>query len=144
MADRNNNWDRERNYEPDDWRREEAWRRDRESASGERYREHSGGSDRPEERQPYRESGRGRESDYGRREQYRPRGDYGPGAFNPASRDQDLFGTGSHGYGTTWGGSNVYGEGRSLYRGEERNYTEGEHTGKGPKGYRRADERIRE
>ena len=67
MADRNTTWDRERNNERDDWQREEAWRRERESGgSGERYRERE--FDRP---------------DYGRRGQSLPRGDYGPDAFNP-------------------------------------------------------------
>jgi osmotically-inducible protein OsmY len=179
MADRNTTWDRERNPERDDWQREEAWRRDRESGgSGERYREPSGSSDRPEERRPHSEMGRSGGAGYGRRGQYLPRGDYGPSAFNPSGgRDQELFGTGSRGYGTTWGGSGVYSEGRNLYQGDERNYQsdqdryqggqgsyyeggypggqryqgeqqrnmmQGRHTGKGPKGYRRSDERIRE
>jgi osmotically-inducible protein OsmY len=174
MAERNTSWDRDRNNEHnnerDDWQREEAWRRDREF--GERYREHSGGSDRPEERRPYSETGRGGESEYGRRGRYIPRGDYGPGAFNPGGgRSQDLFGTGNRGYGTTWGGSGVYSEGRNLYRDQERDYggnqsgyqtgfegrrggqgsyadqqrdAMGQHAGKGPKGYRRSDDRIRE
>ncbi len=182
MAERNTLWDRDRNNEHnnerDDWQREEAWRRDREF--GERYREHSGGSDRPEERRPYNETGRGSESEYGRRDRYIPRGDYGPGAFNPGGgRSQDLFGTGNRGYGTTWGGSGVYSEGRNLYRDQERDYNSGygpdyrsnagghqggfenrqggqgsyadqqrnvmgQHAGKGPKGYRRSDDRIRE
>jgi len=146
MADRNSNWDRERDNERDDWRREDAWRRDRESdTSGDRYREYGASSDRPEERRPYSEMGRGEESSYARRGQYRSRGDYGPSAFNPGGgRDQELFGTGSRGFGTTWGGTSAYGEGRSLYQGGERNYMEGQHAGKGPKGYRRSDDRIRE
>jgi osmotically-inducible protein OsmY len=160
MADRNTNWDRERNWEPDDWRRddwqrEEAWRRGRESErSGERYREHSGGSDRPEERRPY-ETGRQVEWNYGRRGYSIPRGDYGPNAFNASRYDQERYGTGSRGYGTTWGGTNAYQEGRNLYQGDEGNYQQGHHsqqreypqglhTGKGPKGYRRSDDRIRE
>ena len=129
MADRNTTWDRERNNERDDWQREEAWRRERESGeSGERYRERE--FERP---------------DYGRRGQSPPRGDYGPNAFNPGGgRDQELFGTGNRGYGTTWGGSGAYSEGRNLYQGEQRYMPQGQHAGKGPKGYRRSDERIRE
>jgi len=152
--ERNNDWDRERNNERSDWQqREEAWRRNREAeASGGRYREHTGASDRPEERRPYEEyrpynemGRRGGEFEYQRR-RYVPRGDYGPSAFNPgAGRDMELFGTGSRGYGTTWGSSGTYTEGRDLYRGDQPYYgAEGRHAGKGPKGYRRADDRIRE
>ncbi|HEY1497035.1 MAG TPA: BON domain-containing protein [Candidatus Solibacter sp.] len=129
MADRNSTWDRERSNERDDWQRDEAWRRERESGGpGERYREQE--FDRPA---------------YGRRGQSPPRGDYGPHAFNPeGGRDQELFGTGNRGYGTTWGGSGVYSEGRNLYQGEQRYMPQGPHAGKGPKGYLRSDERIRE
>ena len=131
MADRNTNWDRERDNERNDWR-EEAWRRGESEGPGERqqaYREYSGGGDRPEEQ----------------RRRYVPRGDYGPSAFNPGGgRDYELFGTGSRGYGTTWGGTGVHSEGRDLYRSDHYPVREGPYAGKGPKGYSRSDERIRE
>ncbi|MCU1234759.1 MAG: transport-associated protein [Candidatus Solibacter sp.] len=155
MADRNTNWDRERdnerNYERNDWR-EDAWRRGSESeGSGDRFRE------------------RGNEQQ--QRGRYSPRGDYGPSAFNHgAGQDNELYGTGTRGYGSTWGGSGVYREGQDLYRGQQgyggqgqnqqwenqRNQQwqnqpnqqwqnqQGQHTGKGPKGYSRSDDRIRE
>jgi len=144
MADRNTNWDRERdnerNYdrpnERNDWR-EEAWRRGSESeGSGDRFRERGG----------YDQQQRGR---------YIPRGDYGPSAFNHgAGQNNELYGTGSRGFGSTWGGSGAYSEGQNLYR-DERSYggqyqnqqgqnQQGQHVGKGPKGYIRSDERIRE
>jgi hypothetical protein len=158
MADRNTNWDRERdnerNYDRNDWR-EDAWRRGSESeGSGDRMRERGGYAGNEQ---------RGR---------YSPRGDYGPSAFNHgAGQDNELFGTGTRGYGSTWGGSNVYREGENLYRpqsgyggaysgyGGQGQYSQGQnqqwqnqqwqnqqgpHTGKGPKGYSRSDDRIRE
>lgn len=149
MADRNTNWDRGHDWERDDWQREEAWRRQRESEVGrERYREHSGESDRPEQRGPYTETGRRvGETQYENRRPFSTRGrNYGPSAFNPGgSNDLELFGTGQRGYGTTWGSSEVHTEGRDLYREPSRDYAEqGQHAGKGPKGYRRSDDRIRE
>jgi osmotically-inducible protein OsmY len=48
----------------------------------------------------------------------------------------ELFGTGARGFGNTWGGSNSMQV--DPFAGETN------HTGRGPKGYQRSDERIRE
>jgi osmotically-inducible protein OsmY len=78
------------------------------------------------------------------------RGDYGPGAFTRQFRGgTEYFGTGQRGYGTTWGGQ---GGGSSSYSGGESGYTggigtygeQGRYAGRGPKGYQRSDDRIRE
>jgi len=56
----------------------------------------------------------------------------------------NLFGTGSRGFGTTWS----YGGSDHGYDGDvdpvSRENEAGTHAGKGPKGYQRTDERIRE
>jgi hypothetical protein len=82
------------------------------------------------------------------------RGDYGPGAFNRQFRTgTELYGTGQRGYGTTWGGAGStgytsgygYGGGQSAYSGGLGTYGEqGRFSGRGPKGYTRSDDRIRE
>jgi len=86
------------------------------------------------------------------------REDYGPGAFNrPFRGGTEYFGTGQRGFGTTWGGQGgggqgggyggpaTYGSGYGGYGGGTGTYSEpGRHAGRGPKGYQRSDERIRE
>jgi len=90
-----------------------------------------------------------RRSSYGNEGQrdYR-RGDYGPGEFTRQFRTgTEYFGTGQRGYGTTWGGAGGYsGMGdASGYTGGIGTYGEqGRHAGRGPKGYQRSDDRIRE
>ncbi len=55
-----------------------------------------------------------------------------------------LFGTGSRGFGTTWS----YGGGERGYNGDldplDADARRGQHAGRGPKGYQRSDEAIRE
>jgi len=59
--------------------------------------------------------------------------------------NENLFGTGSRGFGTTWGSSAGYSGGQGSYSGGMGNYGEqGQYSGRGPKGYQRNDERIRE
>ena len=88
-----------------------------------------------------RQSYGGRESRY----DYR-RGDYGPGAFTRQfARGPEYFGSGQSGYGTTWGGANSGLGCSGGYTGGIGTYSEqGSYTGRGPKGYQRSDERIRE
>jgi len=80
-------------------------------------------------------------------------GDYGPGAFNRQFRGgTEYFGTGQRGYGTTWGGQGGGYSGQTSYLGGQGGYSggigsygeQGRHAGRGPKGYQRSDERIRE
>jgi len=77
-------------------------------------------------------------------------GDYGPGAFTRQFRSgTELYGAGQRGYGTTWGGYggaySGYVGGVSGLSGGIGQYSEpGSHVGRGPKGYQRSDERIRE
>jgi len=92
--------------------------------------------------------------DYENISRERSHGDYGPGAFNRQFRTgTELYGTGQRGYGTTWGGSGSsgsssgygYGGGQSAYSGGLGTYGEqGRFAGRGPKGYTRSDDRIRE
>jgi len=95
----------------------------------------------------------GRENQgYTRRYAGSGRGDYGPGAFTQQfGQGTEYFGTGQRGYGTTWGGTG-FGGGSSGYTGGPGSYSggmgsygeQGRHAGRGPKGYQRSDERIRE
>jgi hypothetical protein len=74
-------------------------------------------------------------------------GDYGPGAFTRQFRGgTELYGTGQRGYGTTWGGAvGGYSGGAGGLSGGIGTYSEpGRYVGRGPKGYQRSDERIRE
>jgi len=80
-------------------------------------------------------------------------GDYGPGAFNRQFRGgTEYFGTGQRGYGTTWGGTGSGTGNSSSYSGGQGGFSggigtygdQGRFAGKGPKGYQRSDERIRE
>jgi len=75
-----------------------------------------------------------------------PREDYGPGAFNRQFRSgPEYFGTGQRGFGTTWGGAGSYSGGQGAYGGGLATYGEqGRFSGRGPKGYQRSDDRIRE
>jgi len=77
------------------------------------------------------------------------RGDYGPGAFNRQFQGgTEYFGTGQRGYGTTWGGSNAgytgMGSGSGDQGGTGQYSDQGRFAGRGPKGYQRSDDRIRE
>ncbi len=110
------------------------WRYDREP---ERSRQYEGN----------REAGERGDQGYNRPSRGYPRGDYGPGAFTRQFRGgPEYFGTGQRGYGTTWGGSGYAGwGGERSYSGGLGSYSEhGPHSGRGPKGYQRSDERIRE
>lgn len=75
--------------------------------------------------------------------------DYSPYRTDYRSNDQNYassWGTGSsQGYGSSLGRANPSSSGRAYeeYRGEP-NYREGRHAGKGPKDYKRSDDRIRE
>jgi len=80
--------------------------------------------------------------------------DYGPGAFNRQFRGgTEYFGTGQRGFGTTWGGQGGGYTGQGSYSGGQGGYSggigsygqqQGQHAGRGPKGYQRSDDRIRE
>lgn len=79
------------------------------------------------------------------------REDYGPSAFNRQFRGgPEYYGTGQRGYGTTWGGGGFggpasYAGGQGAYGGGLGNYGgQGRFAGRGPRGYQRSDDRIRE
>jgi len=160
--ERNRQWGQERRY---------GWGREEGTPGG--YSEYGAGEGRWNERRGYasepenwRNQGRGDDRGYegsnegwergnqdNRRDypsqqgqrNYR-RGDYGPGAFTRQfAGGTEYFGTGQRGFGTTWGGSNYTGFGGAGYTGGMGSYAEqGQHSGRGPKGYQRSDERIRE
>jgi len=73
-------------------------------------------------------------------------GDYGPGAFNRQFRGgPEFYGAGHRGYGTTWGGQSSYSGGQGAFSGGIGTYSDqGRFAGRGPKGFQRSDERIRE
>jgi len=77
------------------------------------------------------------------------RGDYGPRAFTRQFQSgPEYFGTGQRGYGTTWGGSNAgysgMGSGSGYQGGTGQYGDQGRYAGRGPKGYQRSDDRIKE
>jgi hypothetical protein len=95
----------------------------------------------------YRQNYRGNEGARG----YERRGDYGPGAFTRQFRQgTEYFGTGQRGFGTTWGGQGGgesyagWGAGSGLTGGMGSYGEQGRFAGRGPKGYQRSDDRIRE
>ncbi len=100
----------------------------------------------------WQQGGEGNRQGYGGREGsqgYGGRGSYGPSEFTRHFGNPDYFGTGQRGFGTNWGGSGTGGYGgwggTSGYSGGMGSYGEqGRYAGRGPKGYQRSDERIRE
>ena len=162
----NRDWDRERAGEwsrrggREEWSRGPDWGRERWQHEPENRRERYdegrnwGREERSGEpnRGQWEWSGEGREHDWEREHrgggQWLPRGERGMSGDWFADRGgysgQDLFGTGSRGFGTTWGGSNRYAGGMGTYSGGMGAYGERGYTGRGPKGYQRADDRIRE
>ncbi|HWQ52804.1 MAG TPA: BON domain-containing protein [Bryobacteraceae bacterium] len=159
-------WERERGRDPwggRDWGREGQWgdpRREREEGGygregwdarrePEREREGEWESGRREWDQggPREEDREGEYTPYGRRDVLRQ--GISVRERNAGRRGLNLFGTGSYrsggsGYGTTW--SNYTGQRPSYsYSGGMGAYAErGKYAGRGPRGWHRSDERIRE
>jgi BON domain len=112
----------------------------------ERYRRGKRGNDDDDDRERYRQQGYGREGyfggerDYGRagygREGYGPYGreGYGREGYGPYGRE----GYGREGYGP-YGREGTYSSERA---GAESRLMPGPHTGRGPRGYQRSDQRI--
>jgi hypothetical protein len=153
MPDRND-WERER-------MRDRGTEMDRDARGPEEWRE----SDRDRESQYRGEERHGNWGDRDRaweearnardRRYQGSRGhDYGPGAFTQQFRNEgpQYFGAGQRGYGTTWGGLDSGSAGPGGYSGGPGGISggmgtyagQGRFVGRGPKGYQRSDERIRE
>lgn len=128
----------------DDWRSGEGWRdegrygRERGGVFGASEREYSGGGQR------YGERSWSPESDYSSGRSY---GQSGYEGYGEHERDEGRYGSGSYGrefergeygrgYGGGYGGSQGYGGGYA--------YGTGPFRGRGPRGYQRSDDRIRE
>jgi hypothetical protein len=166
MADRYDiDRDRDRERERERGRRHEDWDRDRERYGEARYedanRERRGGDEGWRDRGDWGSSGRwgayGNRVDYDRENTWRESRDSGP--HLPYTPESDfggqrsgrthLYGTGGGGFGS---GFSSYGAGTGPYTGGmgsygERSYGErqrGQYAGRGPKGWKRSDERIRE
>ena len=146
--ERNRPWGREGRYGgSEEWNRN----RGREGYGGSegRWNEGRGNEGRWNEGREYQpEFERSRSRLYEGSRGYERRSDYGPGEFTRQFRGggPEYFGTGQRGYGTTWGGSGYtgFGGGSGILGGLGTYSEQGRHTGRGPKGYQRGDDRIKE
>jgi osmotically-inducible protein OsmY len=149
------------------WEREERWRGNQGWSSERNYGPERSYSERNYASTPLRETGPASEAyrtegyrDYGDRygRSYsapidrdvnldrpiggeRPTRDFGPPTFQPYARGSQEFGPEGYGSASAAGTSRKYG---GEWQSSERWRVSGPHVGRGPRGYQRSDERIRE